>query len=74
MDVAQIENRSQAVDPSSIYELDVLRQLMETLQYQIEVPILVGPDRKTVQASVETLKSYNMEDEYSLRPDFRLSI
>lgn len=74
MDVEKIENRSQAVDPSSIYELDVLRQLMETLSYELEVPILVGPDRRTVQASVETLKSYNMPDEYDRRPDFRLSI
>lgn len=48
--------------------------MLDTLSYEVEVPILVGPDRRTVEASVETLESYMMPDEFDLRPDFTLYV
>ena len=48
-----------------------MSRLTDTIQYEMEVPILVGPDRRTVEATVETLLSYEMERDYDLRPNYR---
>lgn len=65
---------SRAVDPSAVFELEVFNRLTDTIQYEKEVPILVGPDRRTVEATVETLESYEMDYEYDLRPDYRMFV
>jgi len=70
----EIDDESRAVDPSSVFELEVFNRLTDTIQYEKEVPILVGPDRSSVQATVETLESYEMADEFDLRPDYRMFV
>ena len=68
-----IPEKSKMHDRVTMYELDVLEQLRESERtIGATVPILIGPDRATVEHTYNTLESYN--GTYAARPEYRLSI
>ena len=68
-----IEKKSKMQDKITLYEIDVFTRLRNLISEKIEVPILIGPDRSTVQHSVNVLDSFNGELA-SVRPEYRLTI
>lgn len=62
---------SRASDPTTLYELEVLEKIADSMQYELRIPILVGPDRRSVEGTVNTLLSYEEDGDDQLRPNYR---
>jgi hypothetical protein len=66
-------------DPTTLFEEEVLTLLKSSEEYvkRLEKPMLIGPDRDTVQHTVNTLQSYgpSLKTEISkVRPDYRTKV
>jgi len=68
---AVFDEDSRMSDPTTLFELEVLEKIADSMQYESRIPILVGPDRATVRGTVNTLLAYEDEDDNALRPNYR---
>lgn len=63
-------------DATTLFEMQVLKLLAESPEYvtRLTKPILIGPDRGTVQHTINTIKSYSPSmptEKKAVRPDYR---
>ena len=69
LELGEIDEKSRLQDRVTLFELDVNHQLRK----QSNVPILIGPDRATVEHSVNVMESFDGSLR-QVRPDYRLAI
>ena len=79
----RLDKDSKMQDAVTMFELDVFTQLRnldwlkpfypEDERELIKLPIYIGPDRATVQHSLNVLESFN-DELTNLRPEYRLKV
>ena len=72
LETFEIDKTSDMQDETTLFEIEVLQLIRNSILSGESVPILIGPDRATVQHSVNVMESFNGDT--SVRPEYRLSI